>query len=161
MGANPSVSIKLKTINCHIKTDFKAPLSFVFSWCTDFSTSDPKLEKEKYARRIIEKTRSRIVFEDLQDMKDGWSWQRATVTLIPPDRWHMDNIGNRRDVTADYVLSRLPRDQTELDLRWKVRPKTAAVAKITKNERERSVEDMWRKFAEVLERDYRRTGGEA
>jgi len=42
-----------------------------------------------------------------------------------------------------------------------VRPKTAAAAKITKNERERSVEDMWRKFAKALERDYRRTGGEA
>ena len=146
----------MKTVTCQLKVVFRAPLPFVFSWCTDYRTSDPKLEKRDYTRKIIERTPRRVTFENLEEMTDGWSWQRAIVSLHPPNRWHQDNTGNRRDLKADYVLSSLPRDRTQLNLRWKVWPKTAASGKLSRAERERSAASMWRKFAAALERDYRR-----
>lgn len=145
----------MKTVNCEAKVTFRAPLRFVFSWCTNFQPSDSKLEKENYVRKIIKRTPRSVVFEDLQEMQDGWSWQRAVISLRPPNRWHMDNFGNRRDVKADYILSSLAGDRTQLQLRWRVRPKTPAAAKLTKAERERSVASMWRKFAAAMEKDYR------
>ena len=145
----------MKTVSCELEVTFRAPLRFVFSWCTDYQPSDPKLEKEDYVRKIIERSSRRVIFEDLQEMRDGWSWQRATVILYPPNRWHMDNIGNRRDVKADYVLT-LVGERTRLHLRWKVWPKTVAASKLSKTNRERSVASAWKKLGAALERDYKR-----
>lgn len=147
----------MKTVNCEAKVTFRAPLKFVFSWCTDFQPSDSRLEKEDYVRKIIERSPRRVVFEDLEEMRDGWSWQRATISLNPPNRWHMDNFGNRRDVKADYVLSSLAGDQTQLKLRWKVWPKTPMAAKLTKADRERAVISMWKRFTTAMEKDYRQS----
>ncbi len=142
----------MKTVDCQVKVVFRAPLRFVFSWCTDYRPSDAKLEKEDYIRRIIERTSRKVIFEDL----DFLGVERAIVSLHPPDRWHMDNTGIRRDLKADYALSSLPRDRTQLHVRWKVWPKTAESNKLSKAERERSAASMWRKFAAALERDYKR-----
>ena len=147
----------MKTVSCEVKVTFRAPLRFVYSWCTDYQPSDSKLEKEEYVRKIIERTPRRVIFEDLQEMRDGWSLQRAVIMLHPPNRWHMDNVGNRRDVRADYVLSSLPGNRTQLRLRWKVWPKTAAASKLTRAERERSVASFWRRFAAALKKNYKRS----
>ncbi len=146
----------MKTVNCQLNVVFRAPLPFVFSWCTDYSPIDAKLAKRDHIRKIIERTPRRVIFEDLEEMKDGWSWRRATVSLHPPNRWHLDDTGNRRDLKADYVLSSLRGNRTRLRLRWKVWPKTAASSKLSRAERERSAASMWRKFAAALEKDYRR-----
>jgi hypothetical protein len=146
----------MKTVSCEVKVTFRAPLPFVYSWCTDFQPSDSRLEKEDYARKIIERTSRRVIFEDLQEMQDGWSWQRAVIQLHPPSRWHMHDIGNRRNVNAEYQLTSLAGGRTQLHLRWKVWPKTAAASKLSKSERERSVASAWKRFAAALERDYKR-----
>src|SRR3989442_974588 len=91
-----------------IRVSFGVPLDFAFAWCTDYAPEDASLEGESYQRKIIERTPHRVIFEDLEESDDGWNWSRDIVTLRPPNRWHMDGIGNRRDVTADYVLSPLP-----------------------------------------------------
>ena len=91
----------------------------------------------------------------MEETKDGWDWSRAVVSLRPPDRWHMDGIGNNRDVTADYELSSLPDGRTRLDLRWRRRPIVPDVVRRTKAEREASSTRAWKRFAAALERDYR------
>src|SRR3990172_3354806 len=100
----------------HIRVAFRVPLDFAFAWCTDFSPQDAGLEGESYRRKIVERTPRRVVFEDLEESDAGWEWSRDVVTLLPPNRWHMDGIGNHRDVTADYVLSPLPNGRTRLPL---------------------------------------------
>jgi hypothetical protein len=140
----------------HVRVSFRAPLAFVFAWCTDYSPTDPTLEKEKYERKIIERTPHQVIFEDLEESKDGWDWQRAVVSLRPPRSWHMDGFGNNRDVTADYVLSPLPDGGTRLDLRWRRRPKVPDVTRGTKAQREASSTRAWKLFAAALERDYNR-----
>ncbi len=141
----------------HASVSFRAPLDFVFAWCTDYTPEDGGLEKEKYERKIIERTPRRVIFEDLEETKNGWDWSRAVVSLRPPNRWHMDGPGNNRDVVADYVLSSLPDGRTRLELRWKRRPKVADAKRRTKAEREASATRAWKMFAAALERDYKRT----
>jgi len=141
----------------HANATFRAPLDFVFAWCTDYTPIDAALEREAYERKIIERTARRVVFEDLEDSESGWDWSRATVTLSPPSRWHMDAVGNNRDVVADYVLSRMSGGRTRLDLSWKRKPKVPDAKRRTKAEREASATRAWRHFATAKERDYRKS----
>ncbi|MGQ0797735.1 MAG: hypothetical protein ACT4OI_07740 [Methanobacteriota archaeon] len=138
-----------------IRVTFRVPLDFAFDWCTDFTPHDPSLEGESYERKIIERTARRVVFEDLEESESGWIWSRDVVTLRPPNGWHMDGIGNRRDVTADYVLSRLPDGRTQLELRWRRRPKVPETEKLTKAQREASSTRSWKRFGAAMVRDYR------
>lgn len=138
-----------------IRVTFRAPLDFAFAWCTDYTPQDASLEGESYERKIIERTPRRVIFEDLEETDDGWFWSRDVVTLRPPNRWHMDGVGNRRDVTASYILTSLPEGGTRLDLRWRREPKMPEKKKLTKAEREADTIGAWKMFAAAMERDYR------
>src|SRR3989442_11769283 len=102
-----------------IQVSFRVPLAFAFAWCTDYTPEDAKLEGDSYERKIVERTPRRVVLEDLYDTKAGWVWSREVVTLQPPNRWHMDGVGNQRDATGDYLLTPLPGGRTRLELRWR------------------------------------------
>lgn len=139
----------------HMGIAFRAPMDFVFAWCTDFTPGDPKLENEEYQRKVIQRTSGRVILEDLEESKDGWIWSREVVSLHPPKRWHMDGVGNRRDVVADYALSSLPDGRTRLDLRWRRKPNVPGGQNLTRAEREASAKRAWKRFGAALERDYR------
>jgi hypothetical protein len=138
-----------------IRVTFDAPVDYVFSWCTDYTPEDGNLEGETYTRKIIERTKRQVIFEDLEETKTGWDWGRDVVALRPPNRWHMKGVGNHRDVEADYRLQALPDGRTELDLRWRRRPKVPDAAKLTKAQREASSLRAWKLFGAALERDYK------
>ena len=139
-----------------ITVSFRAPLAFAFAWCTDYTPGDAKLEGDSYERKIIERSPRRVILEDLYDTKTGWIWSREVVTLQPPNRWHMDGVGNERDVTAEYVLTPLPDGGTQLELQWRRMPKVPAASKLTTAQREASALRAWKRFATSLERDYKR-----
>jgi hypothetical protein len=138
-----------------IRVTFDAPIDYVFAWCTDYTPDDAKLEGEAYTRKVIERTKRQVTFEDLEETKEGWAWGRDVVTLRPPNRWHMKGVGNQRDVEADYRLKALPDGRTELDLRWRRRPKVPDAAKLTKSQREASSLRAWKMFGAALEGDYK------
>lgn len=144
-----------------IRITFRVPLEFAFAWCTDYTPDDAKIEGENYERRIVERSERRVVFEDLEETKEGWIWSRDTVTLRPPNRWHMDGLGSRADITADYILSRLADDRTQLELRWRRRPRMRLAKPLTKAQREASTLRAWKRFARAMERDYLRSRGAA
>jgi hypothetical protein len=139
----------------HVKVEFRAPLPYVFSWCTDFDPHDARREKEEYARKILERTSRRVVYEDLADSDQGWSWARHVVTLHPPNWWHSDSVGTHRTSSLDYVLTRLPGERTRLDLRWRRRRTPLSTQTVSKREIERSTTAAWRNFARELEKDHR------
>jgi hypothetical protein len=145
----------MKPVRCEIEFQFKAPLKFAYPWCTNFQPIDSKLEKEHYTRKIIERTRKRVIFEDLEEMRDGWVLNRTEVKLRPPNRWDADSHGNRRDAQLHYQLKPLPGKRTQLLLQWTVWPKTPAAARLTAAKRERSAASGWKNFAAALEKDYR------
>jgi hypothetical protein len=146
----------------HVSMVFHAPLPFVFAWCTDYSPEDATLAGEDrmfhLRRRIVSRTARRVVFENIYDEGKGWAWERHTVTLKPPDRWHSDGLGNYNEAHLDYQLNELPRGRTEFEMRWRSRPTPLLRGKLpTKHAAERFVRELWRRRGQVLEREYRKT----
>lgn len=139
-----------------IRVAFRVPKAYAFRWCTDFSAEDPHLEKEAYERKIVERTAQRVVFEDLEETEAGWIWSREDVVLRPPNRWHMEGTGNRREVVADYLLTSLPDGRTQLELTWRRHPNAPEKKKLTKAQREADTLRAWKRFAAAMEKDYRR-----
>jgi hypothetical protein len=143
----------------HVTVTIHAPLPFVFQWCTDYTAGDASLEGERFERRVLERTKKRIVFEDLDRDRDGWIWKRFTVTLRPPNAWTAESIGNRRQLTLHYGLSDAGDGRTRLDLRWKRRPSLLPTHVPSKATIERDSTAGWRRLARALERDYRQGSG--
>jgi len=140
-----------------IRSVFRAPLSFVFAWCTDYSAEDARLENESYLRRIVERSQRRVVYEDLEDTPQGWSWSRHSVTLRPPNRWRSDSVGNYRTWRLDYTLRPLTGGRTELTLRGVRRATGLASKNPPKAKLERSMRTSWAHFGRALEADYRKS----
>ncbi len=133
---------------------FGVPLDFAFRWCTDYTPEDAALEGETYQRKVIERSPRKAVFEDLEETESGWVWGRTVVTLRPPNRWHAEGVGSHRDMTADYVLTRLADGRTQLDLVWWRKP-TSMGKRISRARREKETTEAWEKFAKAMETDYR------
>lgn len=142
-----------------VRAEFDAPLSFVYRWCTDFTSGDPKLEEEDYERRIIRRSRKEVVYEDLMDSPTGWFWSRHTVSLRPPDRWHSDTVGSHREMSLDYKLSPLPNDRTRLTLTARRRPMGLGTSNVPKSKWEPGVAQSWVVLGKSLEREYRKSRG--
>lgn len=134
---------------------FRAPLPFVFRWCTDYSPEDAALEKEEYTRRVLRRSPREVVYEDLSESPDGWFWSRATVRLTPPGRWHADMQGNYRSWSADYTLRALPDGSTELKFRGTRRPFLLATRNPPRRRLESELKQTWTRFARALEKEYR------
>ena len=141
----------------HVQAAFRAPLPYVYAWCTDYTPGDARLEGEGYQRVVVQQNRRRVVFEDLEESPHGWDWARCEVELLPPDGWHMESTGNRREVVADYHLTERPDGRTQLDLRWRRRPGLLDFTARTKAEGERAGTAGWKNFARALESDYRKS----
>jgi hypothetical protein len=138
------------------RVTLRVPLSFAFRWCTDYSSSDPPLEKGGYRRKVLEKSRQRRVFEDLYTRKTGWVWSRAVITLHPPNTWHDDEVGNYADWSLDYQLTSLGPDRTELLIQGYRRPAVLGRANPPNDAFVQAVAHAWKGFGRALERDYRR-----
>ncbi|MGI0150573.1 MAG: hypothetical protein ACREC5_01380 [Thermoplasmata archaeon] len=138
-----------------IEVDFRAPPKFVYHWCTDYHTDDARLEGESYHRRVIARSSGRMVFEDLQETRNGWDWGRCWVVLRPPAAWHAERRGNRREETVDYRLRALGPESTRLTLRLRRRA-LEPEPRLSKEERERTLSRTWGRFRSSLEAEYRR-----
>ncbi len=132
-------------------------MSYVFRWCTDYGAQDAALEGETYQRRVLERSRRQVVYEDLEDQKDGWFWARHVVRLEPPRHWHSDTIGSHRAYSLDYRLTSPGPGTTELTLTARRRPYGHGGPNPSKPGWERSVTKNWKRFAKALESDYEAT----
>jgi hypothetical protein len=130
------------------------PIKFAYRWCTDFSSKDPKLERVRYERRLLERSPKRRVFEDLHKMPAGWYWTRSVVTLRPPDGWHDYELGNHGAWSVDYKLRALGKDRTELTLVSRRRPVLLGTKNPTRARGDRAMTRTWREFGAAIERDY-------
>lgn len=139
-----------------VRVEFRAPLEFVYRWCTDYTPEDAKYEGESFQRRILRRSRREVVYENLDEVGRGWWWSRYVVRLMPPNRWHADSIGSHRSLRLDYRLSRLPGDRTQLILRARRRPTIMGERNPSRAEWEREVGASWEKLRRSLERDFQR-----
>lgn len=138
---------------------FDAPVSFVFRWCTDYSDKDAQLEGETYQRKVLKRSRHRVVYEDVQEGPDGWFWARHDVALDPPNHWHSESVGNYRDYSLDYRLRALPDGRTEMRFVGKRQPALLGGPNPTARAFARSMDTGWQKFRRQLEKEYRASLG--
>jgi hypothetical protein len=134
---------------------FRAPLPFVYAWCTDYTPEDRKLEGDPGLRQIIRKGRRTVVYEDLNETPHGWMWSRQTVTLRPPNRWTGVAQGNYRTWDLDYSLRDLHDGRTEFTMRGRRRSTALGVKNPPKRVLEAELRGMWRNLGRALEKDYR------
>lgn len=153
----PPVPMTSSVATYEIKRTFRAPLDFAFSWCTDYTPDDRKLQGEHGSRQILRKTSRTAVYEDLTPTEQGWMWSRQSVTLHPPDRWHATAVGNYRTWVLDYSLRKLGELRTEFTMRGRRRATPLGVRNPPKAELESELHTMWRNLGAALERDYRAT----
>lgn len=144
----------------HVSVEIRAPLPFTFQWCTDYTSDDGRYGGEDKTlglkRRIIEKKRRRVTFENLYDQGRGWAWERHVVTLIPPRRWHAEGVGNYQESVLDYELTAVAPDRTRFDMRWKSRPIGLSEGpRPRKSFIEAYVTGLWTERAKALEAEYR------
>jgi hypothetical protein len=130
-----------------------APLGFVYDWCTDFREDDNKITRSKSRRRILEKTKQRVIYTSRE--KGAKSLGPASiVTLHPPDTWHVDSIGEHHNTAGDYRLTKLEGGRTKLDIVFRIKRKSPAAP--NKSKFVRHINEIWNKYVATLEKDYRR-----
>jgi hypothetical protein len=145
------------TVIYEVRATFRAPLEFVFRWCTDYTPQDASYSGEGYDRRILRRSTRAVVLEDLYDTGKGWIWLRRVVRLSPPNRWRADTVGSDRAISVDYRLSEIPGKRTLLTIRARRRPYGIGTENPPKGTWERSIGANWAKFGRALERDYVRS----
>jgi hypothetical protein len=135
---------------------FRAPLDFAYKWCTDYTPQDARYGRVEFQRRVLRRSPREVIFEDLWDGEKGWTLNRYVVHLRPPGSWHAESVGSHHAFSADYRLTRLPRNRTQLTLKARRRPSGIGGKNPPKSVWERLSLKMWRNFGKVLERDYRK-----
>jgi hypothetical protein len=145
-----------KSYSIHVSKTIHAPLRFVYDWCTDYRETDPKITGSNSKRKILLKTEHRVVYTE--SYRSGGKPRTAVdvVTLYPPKAWHLDYVGDEDDEVGDYVLTSLGPQKTRLDMAFKEHYKVARGLP-SKAQCVKDVGQVWDKYVQALERDYRRS----
>jgi hypothetical protein len=141
-----------KTNIFRVSKTIRVPIAFVYSWCTDYRETDPKITGSKSKRRILLKTKQRAIYVSTYTSGGQPRSTVNVVTLHPPRSWHLDGIGDEIDANVDYVLTKLGRRKTRLDIAAAVHYKTHEVATKAQDAKEDS--EVWDKYVAALEKEY-------
>jgi len=137
-----------------VSKTFNAPLRYVYDWCTDFRDDDPHITGSKSQRKILERTKKRVIYAQIYQGADGTQKVAVDiVTLSPPNSWHLDYFGEEDDETGEYRLKSLGKNKTRLDMVFKERWKNIANVP-TLEEQIEQTSTTWDKYVQALEADY-------
>jgi len=145
---------KQKLQTYHLSKIIEAPLPFVYDWCTDFREDDGKLTGSRRKKKILEKTKSRVITTSSYLDNGRMIGNVSIVTLMPPNAWHLDTAGNPREQeTGEYKLSKLGANKTRLDMIFEV--KYGAGARVPSKEWwEDDSGKFWDKLIVAMMKDY-------
>ena len=80
------------------------------------------------------------------------------ISLYPPNRWHLDMIGDESNETGDYELTPLGDRKTRLSVTFRISAKTLSGQ--SKSSFVKGVNALWDRYVPALEMDYRRQTNE-
>ena len=140
------------SVSYSVSKKIRAPLGFVFEWCTDFREGDPGLWGSPAKNIILDKSDKKVVYRTERRRGEVVLRTTSTVTLSPPDAWHVNADGDEREYRGDYRL-RSRGDYTELEIKFVWRTKGPVVR--TAAELSEGSSAMWDKLVKALENDYR------
>jgi hypothetical protein len=132
----------------------RAPIRFVFDWCTDYRESDPKITGTKSRRKILSRKENRVVYLSQYRMHGKPRSAVIVVTLYPHEAWHLDFIGDDDEEVGEYVLKRLGPRKTRLDMTFLERYTMRGAP--SKTQDIKATHEVWDKYVAALERDYTR-----
>lgn len=148
MSSNLQITRVLKTI--------KAPIKFVYNWCTDFSEDDPTFTGSTRNRVIIDKTSKRAVYVSIsEDESKRDPVSVYFVKLKPPNAWHLDMYSPDRTETAEYKLKPLTKRTTQIRIDFKNSWKHPEKSE-SDEEQEKRLNEHWDKYVKALEGEYSR-----
>ncbi len=146
-----------KTTTVRVSKVVKAPLRYVYDWCTDYRADDGRLRREHSVKptfRVIRISPHRVV--RIRLFPTGSHDPEIAVDLVrlnPPADWHTDQIDETDRMALDYHLVRLGSRKTRLELyvteRWVTRDYP------TPRELRQRVSRTWDVFLAALEKRYR------
>jgi len=138
-----------------VSKTFNAPLDFVYRWCTDYREDDLKMIGSSNKRKIIERSKSRVVWRVIgKNGGNGYEGVRV-VWLKPPNSWHLDTCGDKREL-GEYRLTPLGKGRTRLDMKFTVSYDSPKEVEGRKSWEADARAD-WDSYGSYLERDYRRS----
>ena len=136
----------------HVSKTIMAPLRFVYDWCTDYREDDTKITGSKAKRKILLKTKHRVVYATNYKSRGRPRSAVNVVTLHPPLSWHLDFIGDDDDEVGEYRLTKLAPKMTRLDMTFAENYKTRGAP--TTAQDVKHTHQVWDKYIAALEKDY-------
>ncbi|MGI0130529.1 MAG: hypothetical protein ACREDE_04375 [Thermoplasmata archaeon] len=139
------------------RKSFRAPLSFVYRWCTDYRDDDDRITDDIYPYRakVILREPDRVVrVISVPGTDRNRNTDVEIISMRPQDRWHLVKLSVSDDETGDYRLTRKGPELTGLEMRfrskWKVRRLPDA------NRYRALFHRAWDRYVEVVEAQYAR-----
>lgn len=129
-----------------------APPKYVYDWCTDFREDDNQITGSKTERKILQKTKRRVIYISIYERKGKMMSGVNMVTLRPPKAWYLEYVGEEEDEIGSYRLTRLGPSKTRFDMTFTEKYKISDAP--TKEEDKRHTDQMWDKFVAALEIGY-------
>ncbi len=130
----------------------KAPLKFVYDWCTDYRDDDNQITGSKTRFKILQKTSRRVIYLRTVERNGKTMIGVKMVRLYPPKGWYLDQVGEDEDAIGLYKLTRIGPGKTRLDMtfteKYKIRD-----APSKQNDKDET-DQMWDKYVAALEKDY-------
>jgi hypothetical protein len=153
--ARRHVRVKYRTLR--FRKIVRAPLPFVFRWCTDYRADDDRITDSiyHYQARVVLREPSRIVRIITVPGRDrNRNTDVEIISLRPPDRWHLNKRSVTNDEIGTYRLIRKGSRVTLLEMRfrqsWKIR-------NLPDRARYRTLfHRVWDRYVEVMETEFRR-----
>ena len=136
-----------------VSTTFRAPMDYVFQWCTDFREDDGKMTGSKAKKTFLERTGKRIVWVTNYKEKGKKKEGLRVVWLRPPDAWYLDTCGDQREI-GEYRLSPKGKNKTRLDMKFQIGYESKDEVEDRKKWEKDATEE-WGIFRRYLEKDYK------
>jgi len=144
------------TTTIRVSRVIRAPLRYVYDWCTDYRDDDGRFSKARSppTYRVTQVSPRRVVRIRIAG-GPGRDPAMAVdlVRLNPPYSWHLDQIDETDQQSLDYRLTSLGRKRTRLQLlvteRW-VTPDFP-----TREELRTQVAGTWGRLGAAIEADFR------
>ncbi len=143
------------THHARVTKTIRAPIKYVYEWCTDFRSDDGKFSRSKTRVKVIHVGSDRVVRIRVRVTPiESPAVAVELVRLIPPDAWHKETIDETDLDAVDYKLARLGSGRTRVTLslteRWMTRKHP------TRSQWVRNGNKYWDNLVAALEEDYRK-----
>jgi hypothetical protein len=139
----------------------RAPLPFVYRWCTDYREDDDRITDDIYhyrAKIVLREPRRVVRIIQVPGRSTNRNTEVEIISLFPPTRWRLAKFSVTDDETGSYCLIRIGPMRTLLDMNFRESWKTG---RIPNRARYRALFNrVWDRYVQTIEADFHRSEGD-